>query len=126
MFHPEITQPVPLNQWDDGSIRITGSRVPLSTVIYHFNLGSTPEQIASKFQGLKSADIYAVIAYYLNNRDAIDRYLQKQEAEAVAILQQLESDPGYQREKREFRDRLMARREVLQREKKTLPPNKLT
>ena len=76
MFHPEITQPVPLNRWDDGSIRITGSRVPLSTVIYHFNLGSTPEQIASKFQGLKSADIYAVIAYYLNNRDAIDRYLQ--------------------------------------------------
>jgi uncharacterized protein (DUF433 family) len=126
MFHPEITQPVPLNQWDDGSIRITGSRVPLSTIIYHFSLGSTPEQIASKFQGLKSADIYAVIAYYLNNRDAIDRYLQKQEAEAVAILQQLESDPGYQREKREFRDRLMARREVLQREKKTLPPNKLT
>jgi uncharacterized protein (DUF433 family) len=122
MFQLETTQPVPLKQWDDGSIRITGSRVPLSSVIYHFKLGSTPEQIASKFQGPNAADIYAVIAYYLNNRDAIDRYLHEQEAEAVARLQQLEADSNYQREKREFRDRLLARWEPLQREKNTLPP----
>ncbi len=117
MFRLETTQRVPLTQWEDGSIRITGSRVPLDSVIYHFNLGSTPEQIAYKFQGLNPADIYGVIAYYLNNREAIDQYLREQEAEADARLQQLESDPNYQREKREFRERLMARWEAMRREK---------
>jgi hypothetical protein len=91
--------------------------VPLSSVIYHFELGSTPEQIAYKFQGLHTADIYAVIAYYLNHRDAIDKYLQEQEAEAEGRLRQLESDPNYQRERREFRERLLARWAALQQEK---------
>ncbi|MCI0390548.1 MAG: DUF433 domain-containing protein [Acidobacteria bacterium] len=118
----ETTQTVPLTHWEDGSIRITGSRVPLCSVIYHFHLGSTPEQITCKFQGLHPADIYAVIAYYLNNREAIDQYLGDLEAEADARLQQLESDPNYQRERREFRDRLMARCAALQREKNPSSP----
>ena len=117
MFQLEMTQTVPLTQWEDGSIRITGSRVPLYSVIYHFELGSTPEQIAYKFQGLNPADIYAVIAFYLNHRDAIDKYLQEQEAEAEARLRQIESDPKYQREKREFRERLLARWAAQQQEK---------
>ena len=100
---------VPLTQWEDGSIRITGSRVPLYAVIHHFHLGSTPEQIAYKFQGLHPADIYAVIAYYLHHREEIDRYLREQEAAADTRQQQLEADPNYQREKREFRDLLIAR-----------------
>jgi uncharacterized protein (DUF433 family) len=117
MFSLETTQKVPLTQWEDGSIRSTGSRVPLDSIVYHFHLGSTPEQIAYMFQGLNPADIYAVIAYYLNNRDAIDKYLHEQEAEAEARLQKLESDPNYQREKREFRERLMARWAARQQEK---------
>lgn len=32
-------------QWEDGSVRITGSRVPIDTVIYHFKLGATAEEI---------------------------------------------------------------------------------
>lgn len=117
MFQLETTQTVPLTQWEDGSIRITGSRVPLYAIIYHFDLGATPEQIAYKFQGLNPADIYAVIAYYLNHRDEIDRYLREQEAEADARLRQIESDPNYQREKREFRERLLARWAARQQEK---------
>lgn len=117
MFKLETTQPVPLTQWEDGSIRITGSRVHLDSIIYHFHLGSTPEQIAYKFQGLNPADIYAVFAYYLKNREAIDHYLQERESGADARLQQLESDPNYQREKREFRERLLTRWAALQQEK---------
>jgi uncharacterized protein (DUF433 family) len=109
MLQLETLQTVPLTRWADGSIRITGSRVPLYAVIYHFQLGSTPEQIAYKFQGLYPADIYAVIAYYPRHHEEIDKYLQEQESEADAKQQQLESDPNYQREKREFRDLLMAR-----------------
>jgi uncharacterized protein (DUF433 family) len=109
MLQLETLQTVPLTRWADGSIRIAGSRVPLYAVIYHFQLGSTPEQIAYKFQGLHPADIYAVIAYYLRHREEIDKYLQEQESEADARQRQIESDPNYQREKREFHDLLMAR-----------------
>src|SRR6516165_1758750 len=91
MFQLETTQTVPLAQWEDGSIRITGSRVPLYSVIYHYELGAAPEQIAYKFQGLNPADIYAVIAYYLNHRDAIDKYLREQEAEADERLRDRKS-----------------------------------
>lgn len=105
----ETTQLVPLTQWEDGSIRIAGSRVPIDAILYHYNLGSTPEQIAWKFQGLRTADIYVVIAYYLNNRDQIDQYLQERDTSEEAYWRKLDSDPEHQRERREFRERLMAR-----------------
>lgn len=112
MLTLETTQSVPLKQWEDGSIRIAGSRVPIDAILYHYNLGSTPEQIARIFQGLRTADIYAVIAYYLYNRDQIDQHLREQEALEEAYWRKLESDPEYQRERREFREKLMARWEA--------------
>jgi uncharacterized protein (DUF433 family) len=60
----ETTINAPLTQWEDGSIRITGSRVPIDTVIYHFKLGATAEEIGYKFTSLRLADIYGVIYYY--------------------------------------------------------------
>jgi uncharacterized protein (DUF433 family) len=109
MLTLETTQSVPLKQWEDGSIRIAGSRVPIDAVLHYYNHGSTPERIAQKFQGLRTADIYAVIAYYLYNRDQIDQYLREREALEEAYWRNLESDPEYQRERREFREKLMAR-----------------
>src|SRR5262245_37773671 len=106
MFVLEKTMAVPLTQWEDGSIRVTGSRVPIDTILYHYNLGSTPEQIAWKFQGLRTADLYAVITYYLTNRVQIDQYLQEREASAEEYWRKLETDPEYQRERREFREKL--------------------
>ena len=112
MFELEKTMTVPLTRWEDGSIRITGSRVPIDAVLYHYNLGSTPEQIAWKFQGLRAAEIYAVISYYLTNREQIDRYLQEREAAEHEYWRKLEADPEYQREKRDFREMLKARWET--------------
>jgi uncharacterized protein (DUF433 family) len=109
MLTLETTQSVPLMQWEDGSIRIAGSRVPIDTILHHYNLGSTPEQIAWKFQGLRTADLYAVIAYYLNNREQIDQYLREREASAEEYWRLLEADREYQRQRLEFRDKLKAR-----------------
>jgi uncharacterized protein (DUF433 family) len=114
MFELEKTIAVPLTQCEDGSIRVTGSRVPIDRILYHYNLGSTPEQIAWKFQGLRTADLYAVISYYLSNREQIDQYLQEREATAEAYWRKLEADPEYQRERHEFREKLNARWEALQ------------
>jgi uncharacterized protein (DUF433 family) len=100
----------PLTEIEDGTIRITGTRVSLDSVIHHFKLGATAEEIVCKFPALRLADVYAVIAYYLNRRDEVDNYLQQQETDADQIQQQIESASDYQRKKAELRERLLARR----------------
>jgi uncharacterized protein (DUF433 family) len=114
MVELETSMTAPLTQWEDGSIRITGSRVPIDSILYHFKLGSVPEQIVYMFEGLRLADVYGVIAYYLSHQESVEKYLRDREAKEDAVLQQLESDPNYQQEKREFRERLMTRWTALQ------------
>jgi uncharacterized protein (DUF433 family) len=106
----ESTISVPLTQWDDGSIRIAGSRVPIDTIIHHFKLGATAEEILYRFPSLGLSEIYGAIYYYLTHREEIDQYLQYQEAEADAVQSRIESDPEYQQWKAEMRERLLARR----------------
>ena len=105
---------VPLTRWEDGSLRITGTRVPLETILYHFKLGAVPEQIVYMFEGLRLTDIYGVVAYYLSNQVAVEAYLREREAKEDAVLARLEADSNYQQEKHEFRERLMTRWEALQ------------
>ncbi len=105
----ETTQIVPLTVTDEGTIRVTGSRVSLDSIIHHYKLGATAEQIACKFEGLELADIHLVIAYYLRHRDAVEEYLRQQEAKGDALQQRLESDPTYQAAMSKMRERLLAR-----------------
>lgn len=101
---------MPLNVWEDGSIRVTGSRVTIDSIVHHFNLGATAEQIAHKFPPLPLAEVYAVITYYLTHRAEVEEYLRRREAEADAVQQSIESDPQYQAAAAEVRERLLARR----------------
>ncbi|MAT95954.1 MAG: hypothetical protein CL608_02205 [Anaerolineaceae bacterium] len=96
------TPTLPLKTDSKGTIRVGGTRVRLDTVVYAFNQGYTAEEILSQFPALELADIYGVISYYLNNREAVDGYIRQQEKEAAQIKEQLESRPGYQA----FRQRL--------------------
>jgi uncharacterized protein (DUF433 family) len=105
----ETVQLVPLTFTETGDIRVGNTRVALESVIHHFNLGATAEQIAHKFPALNLADIYAVIAYYLANRPTVDDYLQRQNAKAEAAKANLEADPEYQNWKANLRERLLAR-----------------
>lgn len=98
--------------WEDGTIRIIGSRVTLDSIVHHFKLGATAEQIAHKFPSIELADIYASITYYLNNRDEIEAYLHAQEAEADVTQQRIESNPQYQTSNAKMRARLLARQQA--------------
>ena len=109
MFVVETTQIVPLSLTRDGAILITGSRVSLDSVVHHFKLGATAEQIVQKFPSLPLADIYAAITYYLNHREAVEKYLRQQEVEADNIQQRIEADPRYQTAMVEMRERLLTR-----------------
>src|SRR5438445_1595804 len=93
----ERTMTVPLTTTEFGTIRVGGSRVSLDSVIHHYKDGATAEWIAESFPSLDLADIYAVIAYYLANRESVEEYLRLQDSEADALQRQIESDPNQQK-----------------------------
>jgi len=70
-----IVEKVPIKADQDGVIRVSGTRVPLETVIRAFLNGAMPEQIVMSYDSLPLADVYQVIAYYLKNKEKVDAYL---------------------------------------------------
>lgn len=105
----ETTMTVPLTTTEFGTIRVGRSRVSLDSVVYHYERGATAERIAESFPSLDLAEIYAVIAYYLANRESVEEYLRRQEAEADALQQEIESDPKQQKATNQLRERIRAR-----------------
>jgi uncharacterized protein (DUF433 family) len=98
--------PVPLSAEADGTVRVGGTRVTLDTVVGAYKLGATPESLAEDYDVLTLPQVYAVIAYYLSNRDAVDDYLAGREREANQIRRQNEQ----QYDRAEIRQRLQSRR----------------
>ena len=116
MFELEKTMIVPLTQWEDGSIRITDSRVTLDSIVHHFKIGACAEEIVYKFPSLRLVEVYGAIAYYLSHREAIEEYLQRRKAQAEETQRLIESSPLY-KDKGDLRERLLARRAELERDK---------
>jgi len=112
----ETTISLPFEVTRYGTIRIVGSRVSLDSIIHHYKLGATAEEIAHKFPSLKLADIHLTIAYYLNNREEVEEYLRQQEIEANTLQQQIESNPKYQQSRAELRERILSRWTTRQKE----------
>lgn len=106
----ETSQTLPLRLTEDGTIRIANSRVSLDSIVHHYKLGASAEQIAQKFPVLELADIYAAIAYYLNHKDAIEDYLRQQEVKGDELQKKIEADPQYQKKSAELRARILSRK----------------
>jgi uncharacterized protein (DUF433 family) len=105
----QTVQTIPLTVTDEGAIRIADTRISLESVIHHFNLGATAEHIVHKFPALNLADAYAVIAYYLANRQIVDDYIKRQDAKAGVIRKKLEEDSEHMAWIADLRQRLMER-----------------
>ncbi|HVU10279.1 MAG TPA: hypothetical protein VHD90_03335 [Phototrophicaceae bacterium] len=71
--------PIPMHMDDDGTLRVRDTKVSLEEIITRYQLGYAPERTAGDFSTIKLADVYVLIAYYLNNRDEIDVYVRQQE-----------------------------------------------
>jgi uncharacterized protein (DUF433 family) len=104
----EQTQTLPLRLTEDGTIRIGDSRVSLDSVVHHYKLGASAEQIVHKFPALDLADVYATIGYYLNNESRVEEYLKEQRARADRAQEIIESDPQYQKHTAKLRSRLLS------------------
>lgn len=101
-------EPVPLTVNTDGVVLVSGTRVPLDTVVAEFKQGATAEEIAEQYSSLKLADIYAVISYYLRHQSDVEAYLQQQQQRAQEVRVENERQfPSHG-----LRDRLLARRQA--------------
>ena len=105
----EETISIPLVVTEHGTIRIKGSRVSLDSIVHHFKLGATAEQIVQSFPSLRLGDVYSSIAYYLTHRQEMEVYLEQQQAAADGLQGQLEANPAYQSEIAELRSRILGR-----------------
>ena len=87
-----LTLTTPLVFWEDGTIRVANSRVTLDTIVRQFKLGATAEQIQEDFSSLNLREIYAVLAFYLEQTDYVEDYLRKQKKEAKETIEFIEKN----------------------------------
>ena len=59
----------------DGGYWVTGTRVPLESILHPFREGQTAEAIADDLPVLRLEQVYGAIAFYLAHRPEIDCYL---------------------------------------------------
>src|SRR5579864_7726122 len=90
---PIVAEQPPLTATADGVIRVGNTRVTLDTIIAAFNEGATAEEIAQQYSVLSLADVYAVVAYYLNHKTDVDTYLHA--GEQVAQQVQIENEARF-------------------------------
>ncbi len=97
---------VPLSADQAGVLRVAGTRVSLDSVLFAFDEGATPEEIAQNFPTLDLAAIYSVIGYYLQNRAEVEKYLEQRKVEREELKREIEArfNPHG------LRERLLARR----------------
>jgi uncharacterized protein (DUF433 family) len=97
---------VPLRTDEHGAIRIGKTRILLELVIHAYYMGETPEGIVDSYPVLTTADVYAVIGYYLANREEIDTYVRQRDEQAEELLRDMEAN--LTPEARSLRTRLRA------------------
>jgi uncharacterized protein (DUF433 family) len=102
-----VAKPPPLRLDADGVMRVGGTRVTLDTVVGAFEDGASPEEIVWAYDSLNLADVYAVIGYYLHNREEVEEYLRARSelAQEVRRLNEARSPMAG------VRERLLARKQ---------------
>lgn len=112
MINTPIAIDVPLKTDEYGVIRVGSTRVTLHTIISSYRLGESPEAIHEGFPTISLADIYAIIAYYLANREVVDAYMQQVDDEAEQTRKEWEARYTPQQKARtdEFRKLLAQKR----------------
>jgi uncharacterized protein (DUF433 family) len=83
-------RPAPIQVDAHGVARVGGTRVTLDSVVHAFREGASAEAIADRFDSLELADVYAVIAYCLQEPDSIEAYLHERSVAAQTLKEQVE------------------------------------
>lgn len=84
------TLEIPLAKNEDGVWLVQGTRVPLDTIVTAYEMGATPEGIASSYPTVSIEDVYAVLGFYLKNREEVGKYLQERRERAALVREENE------------------------------------
>ena len=82
---------VPLTQDERDSIRVTGSRVTLDTIVRRYQVGDSVKRIHSGFPTVSVAQIKAILDWYHQHQAEVDEYLEELDAENEKILESIMS-----------------------------------
>jgi uncharacterized protein (DUF433 family) len=111
---PLEPRPVPLTRLENGTLRVTGTRIPLERIVEQYNGGQTPEQIVEAFDTLRLSDVYTLIGFYLDHRVAVDEYVRQMDELGDEMERKIKAGmplrPGLKQELRERWARLQAER----------------
>ena len=79
---PTLKTPLPEFLTTDafGYVQVSGSRIGLEILIRGYDHGDSPEMLALEYPSVSLANIHKVIAFYLDHRDDVDRYIAEDEA----------------------------------------------
>lgn len=111
LLTPIQTRPVPIQRWEDGSLRVGDSRVHIDFVVYKYHEGKTPQEIVTLYDALTLSDVYATIAWYLDNQVIVDAFIAQREREAKQLWQKIEAKPAYQDHRQMMRGRFQKYRD---------------
>jgi uncharacterized protein (DUF433 family) len=100
-----LTPAVSLTRLSDGTLRVTGTRVPIDRIITCYREGAEVAEISRRFPTVSSDAAAAVIDFYLQHRSAVDEYIAAREEEAENYLREI----GVAEQSRALYERLAAR-----------------
>jgi uncharacterized protein (DUF433 family) len=82
----------PIRMDEGGTVRVGNSRISLDLIVEQYENGMTPEDMVRAYDTLTLADVHAVIAYYLRNRDEVVAYLSRRKQEALSLRTKIEAE----------------------------------
>jgi uncharacterized protein (DUF433 family) len=69
-----------------GDAYVSGTGLRVKSIVAHYKVGDTPEEIADQYDHLNLAQVYAALAYYHANREEIEAALAEDERVIEASL----------------------------------------
>jgi len=103
---PEL--PPFLTRWPDGEVVVTGTRVLLFDVVFYYRSGESAESLGVRYPHIPLATIHKVIAFYLENQQAVDEFVTEYQAELDRLRV-----AGKTLDLNVFRERLASKRAAL-------------
>jgi uncharacterized protein (DUF433 family) len=92
MAFPLEAVETPVRFDENGIAYVADTTVRLTSVLSAYLNDDSPEDIVESYPAIRLADVYGVIAYYLNHRQAMDSYLIQQSQLSAATRQAFESE----------------------------------
>ena len=77
-----------------GALRVGQSDVSLDSIVIAYQEGLIAEAIQEQYPALSLEQVYGGIAFYLANKDEVDRYLKLQEQRWDELRQTVSKNPG--------------------------------